>query len=250
MDALWHAYCCLSSITAHFPVTSSVRNSCNHIGSKSTGWEENALMKVHYAAYYVSLLGMYTYNWEKCVPLDIPKKHLEHVPMQTCLLISMLSHCHISQTCPTTCMILWLHYAYTHTVPLEAPEDFQATAGERRVTFFWTPPSTATPSVHGYTLSCSPSPATLPQSFPQSGSYTVGGFSPDTVYNCSVAAYTSQIIGPPATSTAFTTTEDNCKSPAHTYIIVIEFCTWCPYYQQNLPFQIINFKVQPLWEEL
>ena len=92
-------------------------------------------------------------------------------------------------------------------VLLEAPANLQAAAGEREVTFSWSPPSAATPII-GYIISCSPSPATLPPTFPQSGTHTVGGFSPDTSYNCSVMAYTSQIIGPPAT--VVITTEEDC----------------------------------------
>ena len=110
------------------------------------------------------------------------------------------------------CSLHALHEAISHyVIPfaafLEAPANFQAAAGEREVTFSWSPPSAATPII-GYIISCSPSPATLPKTFFQSGTHTVGGFSPDTTYSCSVVAYNSQIIGPPATVAI--TTENDC----------------------------------------
>ena len=92
-------------------------------------------------------------------------------------------------------------------VLLEAPANLQAAAGEREVTLSWSPPSAATPII-GYIISCSPSTAALPQTVFQSGTHTVQGFSPDTTYNCSVVAYNSQIIGPPAT--VVITTEEDC----------------------------------------
>ena len=64
--------------------------------------------------------------------------------------------------------------------------------------------------ITNYTLSCSPSPPSLPQSTSQSESLIVNGFSPNTLYSCSVVATISQRSGPPSTI-SFTTPED-CKT--------------------------------------
>ena len=80
---------------------------------------------------------------------------------------------------------------------------------KRKVSISWSPPivHVSTP-ITGYTLSCSPSPATLPQSFPQSGTYTVAGLTPDTTYNCSLVAYNNHNTGPSAVATF--ATKDDC----------------------------------------
>ena len=86
---------------------------------------------------------------------------------------------------------------------------FVAAAGERQVTFSWSPPLAALHNgvITSYTLSCSPSPSSLPQSPSQPGALTVAGFSPDTSYSCSVVASNSQGSGPPA-NISFTTQQD------------------------------------------
>ena len=93
--------------------------------------------------------------------------------------------------------------------PPGVPEMFVAVAGERQVTFSWSPPPVALRNgvITSYTLSCSPSPSSLPQSPSQPGTLTVSGFSPDTSYSCSVVASNSQGSGPPA-SISFTTQQD------------------------------------------
>ena len=92
-------------------------------------------------------------------------------------------------------------------VPYDGPEGFTATPGVREVTFSWSaPPASDNEIVIIYTLSCFPSPSTLPRSLSQMG-LTVAGFSPDTAYFCSVVAYNGQILRPPANIT-FTTLED------------------------------------------
>ena len=85
---------------------------------------------------------------------------------------------------------------------------FTAVAGEREVVFFWSPPPVTERNgvITSYTLSCSPSPSSLPQ-FPSSGPLTVAGFSPHTSYSCSLVASNTQGSGPPA-PTSFTTLED------------------------------------------
>ena len=96
--------------------------------------------------------------------------------------------------------------------PEGAPEMFEAVAGQRQVNFSWSPPPVTQRNgvIISYTLSCSPSPSSLPQSPSQSGTLTVAGFSPDTSYTCSLVASNSQGSGP-AANTSFTTLED-CKN--------------------------------------
>ena len=90
--------------------------------------------------------------------------------------------------------------------PEGAPEMFEAVAGQRQVNFSWSPPPVTQRNgvITSYTLSCSPSPFSLPQSPSQSGTLTVAGFSPDTSYTCSLVASNSQGSGP-AANTSFTT---------------------------------------------
>ena len=97
------------------------------------------------------------------------------------------------------------------SVPSGAPEMFEAVAGQRQVNFSWYPPPVTQHNglITSYTLFCSPSPSSLPQSPSQSGPLTVAGFSPDTSYSCSVVASNSQGSGPSA-DTTFTTSQD-CK---------------------------------------
>ena len=91
---------------------------------------------------------------------------------------------------------------------------FEAVAGQRQVVFSWSPPPVTQQNglITSYTLSCSPSPSSLPQSPFQSGPLTVAGFSPDTSYSCSVVAENGLGSGPPA-HTNFTTLQD-CKHRA------------------------------------
>ena len=93
---------------------------------------------------------------------------------------------------------------------------------EREVTFSWSPlPVTQHCGyLTNYTLSCSPSPSSLPQSPSQSGPLTVTGFSPDTSYSCSVVANNGLGSGPPSTTT-FTTLPD-CMYMGLWYICLLE----------------------------
>ena len=95
------------------------------------------------------------------------------------------------------------------SVPTGAPEMFEAVVGQRMVVFSWSPPSVTQRNglITSYTLSCFPSPSSLPQSPSQSGPLTVTGFSPDTSYSCSVVASNSQGSGP-SVNTTFTTSQD------------------------------------------
>ena len=93
--------------------------------------------------------------------------------------------------------------------PAGAAEMFEAVAGQRLVVFSWSPPPVTLRNgfITSYTLSCSPSPSSHPQSPSQSAPLTVAGFSPDTSYSCSVVASNSVGSGPPANIT-FTTLQD------------------------------------------
>ena len=95
------------------------------------------------------------------------------------------------------------------TAPSGAPQMFEAEVGQRQVVFSWSPPpeTQRTRPITSYTLSCSPSPSSLPQSPSQSGLLTLAGFSPDTSYSCSVVANNGVVSGSPA-QTTFTTHED------------------------------------------
>ena len=86
---------------------------------------------------------------------------------------------------------------------------FEVKVGEKEVVFFWLPPPGMQhiAVITNYTLSCSPSPSSLPQSPSQAEPLPVAGFSPDTSYFCSVVADNGQVSGPPA-HINFTTLED------------------------------------------
>ena len=87
---------------------------------------------------------------------------------------------------------------------------FERVAGQRQVEFSWSPPPVTQRNgvITSYTLSCSPSPSSLPLSPSQSGPLNVTGFSPNTPYSCSVVATNSRGSGPPATTETFTTQQD------------------------------------------
>ena len=106
------------------------------------------------------------------------------------------------------CFILLM----TISVPSGSPQMFTAVAGEREVVFSWSPPPVIQRNgiIMHYTLSCSPSPSSLPQSpTSQSGLLTVAGFSPNTTYSCSLLASNSKGSGP-TTNVTFTT-QDDCE---------------------------------------
>ena len=92
-------------------------------------------------------------------------------------------------------------HTYTHTYTHNThnnytcliTENFQATTGERSVTFFWPSPSIVPiGNITGFNISCSPSPPSLPLSFSEAGTHAVRGFSPNTVYNCSLKTHVGQ----------------------------------------------------------
>ena len=94
-------------------------------------------------------------------------------------------------------------YTISHSVPSGIPEMFDTVFGERKVTFSWSPPAVTQHNgvIVNYTLSCSPSPSTLPLSVSQAVPVTVTGFTPDTNYICSVMAHNGMGAGPAAQET-------------------------------------------------
>ena len=108
--------------------------------------------------------------------------------------------------------LIFHYYLLPFSAPSGAPEKFQAVVGQRKVAFSWSPPPVLQQNGHitSYTLSCSPSTFSLPQSLLLSAPLTVAGFSPGTPYSCSVVASNSQGSGPPAHAN-FTTLQD-CKT--------------------------------------
>ena len=120
----------------------------------------------------------------------------------------------------------FVNFVFMHefTAPTGTPEMFEAVFGQRQVNFSWSPPPVTQHSlvITSYTLSCSPSPSSLPQSPSQSGTLTVAGFSSDTSYTCSLVASNSQGSGP-AANISFTTLED-CKIINLKHHLRIVFC--------------------------
>ena len=86
----------------------------------------------------------------------------------------------------TECVLLPNIMSLSSTVKLEA------IVGQRQAKFSWSFPPEHNEVITSYTLSCSPSPSSLPQTVLQSGPHTVTGFSPETAYSCSVFATYSQ----------------------------------------------------------
>ena len=113
------------------------------------------------------------------------------------------------------------------TVPSAAPEMFVAVAGVREVVFTWSPPPPTQLNriITNYNLSCSPPPSSTPPFFSLSLSLTVAGFSPNTLYSCSVMAINRQGAGP-LTSVSFTTKPD-CNPELDCYLCEYTFTFRC-----------------------
>ena len=143
-------------------------------------------------------------------------------------------------------------------VPFPAPntpQSFTVTNGKRNMTFSWFPP---VPTLHngvitGYSLSCVPEVGgrnTISKEYTAAGTFTLGGFTPATSYNCSISA--SNIWGNGPVACRVVSTQDDCKysSWRRTYFRykavvhafsqqyfaqVVQFCTYCYnlyYFQQ------------------
>jgi hypothetical protein len=93
---------------------------------------------------------------------------------------------------------------------------FRVDAGKRNVAFSYMPKCDG-----NYTLSCSPSPPTLPQSFNFSQSnVTVAGFSPNTTYYCCVCvAAKSNCLGKSSASLSFMTKPDFNESSDNSAVV-------------------------------
>ena len=107
-------------------------------------------------------------------------------------------------------MSLKLSSFYKIIAPVGTPENFRAKAAQREVEFSWSRPKVTAP-ISSYTLSCDPSPGTLPLTVTEAGTHRIKEFYPDYFYWCSVVAnYGSSVSGPPATTDVCT--EEDRKS--------------------------------------
>ena len=127
--------------------------------------------------------------------------------------------------------------------PPGTPEMFEACAGERQVNFTWSPPLQAIPVITYYTISCSPSPSSLPQSLAAADflearpiTLLIAGFFPNTSYMCSVESGNNAGVGPPANVT-FTTLPD-CEWNQTKIVSVINM------FSQTLTFSCFSLEYQ------
>ena len=83
------------------------------------------------------------------------------------------------------------------------------------MTFSWAPPNATQRNgmITGYSLSCTPLTAEgdITMQYTQVGTFTLGGFTPFTIYSCSIFASNSQGDGPVALIDI--PTEEDCKLP-------------------------------------
>ena len=99
--------------------------------------------------------------------------------------------------------------------PTGPPQSFTVTPGARNMTFSWSPPSPTLRNgvITGYFLSCVPEAGggrnTISMQYIAPGTFTLGGFTPDTSYNCSIFANNSQGHGP--ATYLISTTLEACK---------------------------------------
>ena len=85
--------------------------------------------------------------------------------------------------------------------PSGSPRAFTVTPGVRNLTFSWSPPAPTLRNgvITGYSLSCVPEiggGTTISMQYTAAGTFTLGGFTPFTSYNCSISASNSQGSGP------------------------------------------------------
>ena len=101
--------------------------------------------------------------------------------------------------------------------PTGPPQYFMVTLGARNMTFSWSPPTPTERNgvITGYSLSCVPEAGggttitTITMQYTATGTFTLGGFTPATSYNCSISASNSQGSGP--VSYQISTTLEACK---------------------------------------
>ena len=96
--------------------------------------------------------------------------------------------------------------------PTGPPQSFTVTPRARNMTFSWSPPASNLQHgmITGYFLSCVPANGgnSISMQYTASGTFTLGGFTPATSYNCSIFASNSQGSGP-ATYMIVTTQDDS-----------------------------------------
>ena len=83
------------------------------------------------------------------------------------------------------------------------PQNFAVIPREHNITFSWSPPSPTGRNgvITGYSLSCVPEAGqgnSISMQYTAAGTFTLGGFTPATSYNCSISASNSQGSGPAA----------------------------------------------------
>ena len=98
----------------------------------------------------------------------------------------------------TGCLQQPLQYLYAHVAPTGSPERFTVTQRRaRNITFSWSPPAATLRNgvITGYSLSCVPETGggnTISMQYTAAGTFTLGGLTPATSYNCSISASNSQ----------------------------------------------------------
>ena len=104
---------------------------------------------------------------------------------------------------------------FSSPAPTGPPLNFTVTPGARSMTFSWAPPNATQRNgmITGYSLSCTPQTAggDITMQYTQDGTFPLEGFTPATMYSCSIFASNSQGNGPVA-SMIIITLED-CKFP-------------------------------------
>ena len=98
---------------------------------------------------------------------------------------------------------LKLHYTLLllFPAPTGPPQNFVVTPGARNFTFSWSLPAPTLRNgvITGYSLSCVPETGqgnNITMQYTAAGTFTLGGFTPVTSYNCSISANNSQGSGP------------------------------------------------------
>ena len=113
------------------------------------------------------------------------------------------------------CSLYWCMNLGWFTVPTGPPQNFVVTPGARSMTFSWAPPNATQRNgvITGYSLSCTPLTAEgdITMQYTQVGTFTLGGFTPFTIYSCSIFASNHQGDGPMALIDI--PTEEDCKLP-------------------------------------
>ena len=128
------------------------------------------------------------------------------------------------------------------SAPTGLPQNFTVTPRERNMTFSWFPPASNLQHgmITGYFLSCVPANggSSISVQYTVSGTFTLGGFTPATSYNCSIFASNSQGSGP-ATYTIVATQDDSKHHGARLVcqILLVPICV-CLLYSLAMLFQL------------